>query len=86
MDLQQQWDALCSAFHRRDWEQLDLLLSEVQSRLDAGEAPVISESVSPAFNLAMANAGLEYIRSQFSRTDEWPAIDPAEDEASRFDA
>jgi len=86
MDLQQQWDALCSAFHKRDWEQLDRLLPDVQSRLANGEAPVISELVSPDFNLAMANAGLEYIRSHFSRTDEWPAIDPTEDEASRFDA
>jgi hypothetical protein len=76
MNVQQQWNALCKAFRIRDWETLDPLLDEVQERLDAGEAPIISEDVSDGFNHAMATAGVAFIRSHFTRTDEWPVVDP----------
>jgi len=75
MNLQQQWNALCKAFRIRDWETLELLLDEVQEQLDAGETPVISEDVSSGFNHAMATAGVAFIRSHFTRTDEWPVVD-----------
>jgi len=76
MNVQQQWHALCKAFRIRDWETLEPLLDEVQDRLDAGDAPVISEEVSEGFNHAMASAGVAYIRGRFTRTDEWPVVDP----------
>lgn len=76
MNLQQQWDALCKAFRIRDWETLESLLDAVQEQLDAGEAPIISDEVSSGFNHAMASAGVAFIRSHFSRTDEWPVVDP----------
>lgn len=75
MNVQQQWHALCKAFHIRDWETLEVLLDEFQERLNAGESPVISDEVSSAFNHAMAAAGVAFIRSHFSRTDEWPVVD-----------
>jgi hypothetical protein len=76
MNVQQQWHALCKAFRIRDWETLEPLLDEIQERLDAGETPIISEDVSDGFNHAMASAGVAFIRGRFTRTDEWPVVDP----------
>jgi hypothetical protein len=76
MDVQQQWNALCKAFRIRDWETLEPLLDDVQERLDAGQTPTVSEDVSEGFNHAMASAGVAFIRGHFTRTDEWPVVDP----------
>jgi hypothetical protein len=76
MNVQQQWHALCKAFRIRDWETLEPLLDEFQERLDAGETPIISEDVGDGFNHAMASAGVAFIRGRFTRTDEWPVVDP----------
>lgn len=75
MNIQQQWDELCQAFEKRDWETVEILLPHVDDRLNAGETPVLSRFVSDAFNLAMARAGVEYIRSHFTKTHEWPTLD-----------
>jgi hypothetical protein len=79
MNVDQLWHALCKAFRIRDWENLERFLDEFQQRLDAGEAPVISEEVSNSFNHAMASAGVAFVRGQFARTDDWPVVDPGDD-------
>lgn len=84
MDIQQQWEALCRAYESKDWDELEALLPQVKASLDAGRPPVISDQVSEGFNLAMARAGISFIYSHFSRTTEWPTVEPDTDSESRF--
>lgn len=84
MTIQDQWRDLCRAYERKDWDALEDLLEQVVAHLDGGEPPIIDNAVSNGFNLAMARAGVEYIRSHFRRTTEWPTLETNGETDNRF--
>jgi hypothetical protein len=74
MEIQPLWDALCRAYESHNWEELEFLLPQLKSRIEAGEAPIVTAAVGESFNLALARAGVEFITAHFRQTAEWPTL------------
>jgi hypothetical protein len=69
MQIQSKWDEMCDAYVNDERSQLEKVAKEVRQLLKEGATPIVASrgDLGHAFQLALAEAGVNFILDRFER-------------------